>query len=133
MAAWELTSEGLKRYPHFDSQLSIEDAISLATDPSRVASHTFYPFLLYTSRWTKFAKKGEQGSSKERPIRYAARADAYIFAYYRHLLGEAYEATLSNAQLSDSITAYPILRQLRLFRKNVRERAVEELNRACGA
>jgi hypothetical protein len=106
MAAWELTSEGLKRYPHFDSQLSIEEAISLATDPKRVATHTFYPFLLYTNRWTRFAEKGERGDSKERPIRYASRGDAYIFAYYRHLLGEAYEAALSKASLDDSIVAY---------------------------
>jgi hypothetical protein len=106
MAAWELTSEDLKRYPHFDSQLSIEDAMSLATSPERVAAHAFYPFLLYTSRWTRFAEKGEQGDAKERPIRYAARGDAYIFAHYRHLLGEAYETALAKNSLSDSIIAY---------------------------
>lgn len=79
MAAWQLTSEDLKRYPHFDSWLSIEDAKSLATDPNAVATHTFYPFMLYKNRWTRFAAAGEAGDVKERPIRYSARGDAYIY------------------------------------------------------
>jgi hypothetical protein len=106
MPAWQLTSEDLKRYPHFDSQISIEAAIALATNPQSVVAHKFYPFMLYTDRWTRFAIKGEQGDVKERPIRYASRGDAYIFAYYRYLLTQKYEAALSDNSLDRSVIAY---------------------------
>jgi hypothetical protein len=110
MAAWQLRSEDLKRYPHFDTQLSIEDAVVLATNPKAVIAHTFFPFILYTNRWTRFAKTGEDGDVKSRPIRYASRGDAYIFAYYRHLLTKHYEATLSKHSLDESVIAYRRIR-----------------------
>ncbi|MFK4512447.1 hypothetical protein LPJ38_00505 [Bradyrhizobium daqingense] len=106
MDTWKIASENLKRYPHFDAQLSIAAATKLATDPKAVASHTFYPFLLYSDRWTRFAPLGKQGDVKLRPIRYSARGDAYIFSYYRHVLSRAYEAALASNALSDSILAY---------------------------
>jgi hypothetical protein len=110
MAAWQLTSKELKRYPHFDPQLSVQDAISLATNPKAVVTHKFYPFLLYTNRWTRFAKRGEDGDVKKRPIRYASRGDAYIFAYYRYLITQEYEAALSKNCLDNSVIAYRRIR-----------------------
>jgi hypothetical protein len=106
MAAWQLTSEDLKRYPHFDSQISVKNAVALATNPSAVVTHKFYPFILCEDRWTRFAQKGEQGDVKKRPIRYASRGDAYIFAYYRYLLMQKYEAALTSNSLNESVLAY---------------------------
>ena len=112
MAAWQLTAKDLKRYPHFDSQLSVQEAVSLATNPKAVVTHKFYPFILYTNRWTRFAKKGEDGDVKKRPIRYASRGDAYIFAYYRYLLTQVYEAALSKNSLDESVIAYRRIRDI---------------------
>ena len=106
MADWHLRPSDLKKYPHFDSIISAHDAEALATDPARVATHAFYPFMLYTQRWTRFPKQGQGQPPKERPIRYAARRDAYILAYYRHLLAEKYEAELSRLGLGNSVLAY---------------------------
>lgn len=106
MKAWSLTQQDLKRYPHFDSPISAADGVALATDPDRVARHAFYPFLLFSKGWTKFAEKGIKGARKERPIRYAARRDAYIFSRYRHALSEKYEAELKKLGLADSVLAY---------------------------
>ena len=106
MEPWQLTQRDLKRYPHFDRVLSVEAATALATNPTHVAAHKFYPFMLYEQRWTRFAEKGEKGDVKERPIRYAARADAYILAYYRHMLSGHYETALSQLGLGDSVLAY---------------------------
>lgn len=106
MTAWQLTPKDLKRYPHFDPQLSEKDAVALATNPSAVSTHKFYPFLLYTNRWTRFASAGDAGDVKSRPIRYAARGDAYIYSYYRHLLAGAYEEALSKNSLSNVVLAY---------------------------
>ena len=110
MDAWQLTSKDLKRYPHFDSQFSIQDAVALATNPNAVVAHKFYPFILFTNRWTRFAKRGEDGDVKKRPIRYASRGDAYIFAYYRYLLTQEYEAALAKNCLDESVIAYRRIR-----------------------
>ncbi|MGH0218497.1 reverse transcriptase/maturase family protein [Sinorhizobium meliloti] len=78
----------------------------MATDPARVASHAFFPFLRYHQRWTKFTDKGEKGDVKERPIRFASRADSYIFSYYRYLLAQPFEAELKERGLDASVLAY---------------------------
>ncbi|MGB3812105.1 MAG: reverse transcriptase domain-containing protein [Shinella sp.] len=95
-----------KSYPHFDAFLSEAEARALAADASRVAAHTFYPFLRYHQRWTKFSEKGVSGVPKERPIRFAGRADSYIFSYYRHLLCAPFEKELKARGLDHSVLAY---------------------------
>ena len=106
MEEWFLKSSDLKKYPHFDSVLTRAEAVAIATDKGLVTAHTFYPFLLYEQRWNRFAPKGERGKSKTRPIRYAARRDAYIFAYYRHILSGKYEVALKSLGLDQCVLAY---------------------------
>lgn len=106
MPTWALRDSDLKRYPHFDPPLSAVNAEALALNPERVTAHPFYPFLRYEERWNRFSKKGSTGKSKSRPIRYAARADAYIFSRYRHVLAEKYEEALIREGLSDCVIAY---------------------------
>jgi hypothetical protein len=96
----------LKNYPHFDRKISVSAAEALANDPARVATHKFYPFIRYSKRWTRYANKDKSGKPKERPIRYAARADAYIFARYRWMLLQKYELELARLGLSDCVLAY---------------------------
>lgn len=103
MKAWTAT---VRRYPHFDPVISTAEAEAVATDPSRVATHTFYPFLKYDEGWTAYAEKGKKGKRKDRPIRFAARLDSCIFSYYRHLLSVPYEALLEAEGLSESVIAY---------------------------
>lgn len=106
MGVWELKKSDLKRYPHFDPLISAAEAEALARSPDQVARHAFYPFLLYTKHWTRFAAKGVKGKAKDRPIRYAARRDAYIYAYYRYLLAGRYEAELQRLDLNECVLAY---------------------------
>jgi hypothetical protein len=106
MEAWRVTPKDLKKYPHFDGFISAEKATIYVTNPERVSGHPFYPFMHYKQRWTRFAPKGQAGAVKERPIRYAARLDAYIFSYYRHILSGHYEEELRRAKLGDCVLAY---------------------------
>lgn len=106
MVEWRLKDADLKKYPHFDSLVPTKEAQAFALDPVQVARHTFYPFLRYTNHWTRFAKKGKQGKSKSRPIRYAARRDAYVYARYRHILSECYESELTRLGLDQCVLAY---------------------------
>ena len=106
MKTWQVTSQDLKKYPHFDAFVSPDKATDYVTNREHVSRHPFYPFIHYKQRWTRFAPKGQNGVVKERPIRYAARLDAHIFSYYRHILSELYEAELARAELDGCVLAY---------------------------
>lgn len=111
MTAWALRARDLKHYPHFDQVLKLAEANSLVTDPVRVAQNSFFPLLRYSKTWQPFRHKPEKSGkprpkAKERPIRYAARRDAYIFAYYRHLLSLHYEAELTRLGIGGCPIAY---------------------------
>jgi hypothetical protein len=101
---WQLLPRDLKRYPHFDKNLSLAEAQAIATDPRRVATNPFFPFLRYIKSWRPYRPTGKL--RKERPIRYASRRDAYIFARYRHLLALGYEAELERLGIQDCPIAY---------------------------
>jgi len=91
----------LKRYPHFDKYLPEEEILRIVSDPQRVAANSFFPFILYDQITERFGR-----TSKGRPIRYAARRDAYIFSYYRHVLSALYEEKLQKLGISDHPIAY---------------------------
>ena len=101
---WQLGQQDLKRYPHFDKNLPLEEAQAIAADPQRVAANPFFPFLKYTKAWKPYRPTGKP--TKERAIRYASRRDAYIFARYRHLLAQRYEAELCRLDIADCPIAY---------------------------
>jgi len=97
----------LKRYPHFDDHMSKEKIGTLVGNPALVARHPFRPFLYFEQSFTKFRlEKGLAPTKKTRPIRYACRADSYIYSKYRHILYGSYEELLDKEGLSDSIIAY---------------------------
>ena len=106
MSAWKLTDSKIKHYKHFDAVMTVKQAEKLANDPELVRKHPFYPFITYEKRWTEYTKKGKAGEVKTRPIAYAARSDAYIYARYRALLSEAYEKRLVETGLDSCVLAY---------------------------
>jgi hypothetical protein len=106
MKTWQLLPAKLKQYPHFDKPLSVMNATALATDPERVRTHPFFPFIRFEKSWTRFRRKGRARKKKTRALRYAARGDAYIYSYYRHLLSDRYETILAEENLSEAVLAY---------------------------
>jgi len=104
---WLPEADDLKHYPHFDKELSIKKIKALVNNPKRVQENTFYPFMLYEHSWQPFRKKDEgKPDRKERPIRYASRRDAYIFAKYRYDLALLYEQKLEELGISACPIAY---------------------------
>jgi hypothetical protein len=69
---------------------------------------------------------GVKGKVKKRPIRYASRSDAYIFAYYRYVLAQRYEAELDRRGISEAALAYR-----RIVGPNGRGKS--NINHACDA
>jgi Reverse transcriptase (RNA-dependent DNA polymerase) len=106
MTPWKLADGKIKNYKHFDSVMTVKQAETLANDPILVQKHAFYPFITYEKRWTQFSKKGIKSVAKTRPIAYAARSDAYIYARYRALLSDIYEKRLCESGLSKCVLAY---------------------------
>lgn len=103
--AWQPRDKDLKKYLHFDRHISKEDIASLANNPAAVTKHAFFPLIRFHETWTKFRKDGKR-KKKTRPLRYAARADAAIYARYRSILSVAYEKELALRSLSEVPVAY---------------------------
>jgi hypothetical protein len=106
-----LRESDLKWYPHFDQVLNLAEANALVKDEKRVEENRFFPLLQYDKTWQPFRHKPEvtgkaRPKPKKRPIRYAARRDAYIFKHYRDLLSALYEAELVRLGISHCPIAY---------------------------
>lgn len=105
----DFQNKDLKHYPHFDKRISLPEINALVSDPARVAKNKFYPFFLYHETWQPFRGKDDgedRPAPKSRPIRYAARKDAYILTQYRRILAEKYEARLLELGIENCPIAY---------------------------
>ncbi|QWW69859.1 reverse transcriptase domain-containing protein [Rhizobium sp. WYJ-E13] len=104
-ADWVPRDKDLKTYIHFDRSISALKLAQIANNPSEVAANSFLPLLLFHEEWTKFRKDGVR-KRKIRPIRFASRKDAAIFARYRAKLSRLYERELRRRDISDVPVAY---------------------------
>ena len=102
---WEPREKDLKKYIHFDRQVSAKDLKLLANDRGRVARHAFFPLLRFFEEWTKY-RKNKIRKKKARPLRFSARIDAAIYARYRSELSKFYEAELVKRGIQDIPVAY---------------------------
>lgn len=91
---WEPRPKDIKKYLHFDADISKIKLADLANDKGAVTQHAFMPLIRFTEKWTKFRVGGSK-KIKKRPIRYCSRKDAAIFAKYRKDFSVKYEEHLS--------------------------------------
>lgn len=104
---FDFTAKDLKHYPHFDAPITLKEIRQLVTVPQRVATNSFYPFFLYEESWQPYrSMDAAKPDKKTRPIRYGARRDAYIFAFYRRKLSRLYEARLREMGIENCPIAY---------------------------
>lgn len=98
-----------RQYLHFDYPLGADKAWELASDPSKVAGHSFYPLIGFTVE-TKRYQRNEAGQkvrvTKEREIKICAHGDTAIYSYYGQLLGGHYESRLAREGLTGVVTAF---------------------------
>lgn len=87
--------------------------INYITNPDRIATHSFLPFIGYDIKERRLSKidktkpKEQQVSIvKLRPIKYAAHFDSLIYSYYACLLYDLYEKKLAEFGLGDVVLAY---------------------------
>ncbi|WP_145339838.1 antiviral reverse transcriptase Drt2 [Pantoea sp. PSNIH1] len=100
-------------YLHFDKPISLEHALDIVTNPNTVATHSFLPFITFTSTTSKAYK--EKGSNsikktlKERPIAYSSHIDSHIYSYYAEILNYLYENQLQIHKISKNVLAFRAL------------------------
>lgn len=115
----------LKRYPHIGLPLQNADRFkwieNYVTNPSKIATHSFLPFIHRTSKVRKFRKEYSKDDGKvivtrdkalrksaikERELYYASHLDSLIYSYYSQLISVEYEKLLKQYNLDESILAY---------------------------
>jgi len=107
MTPYKLRDKDCKNYPHFDAPISRRILQRLVNDSAAVARHAFLPFLVYTkARNSLKSRTAGKAKKSPRPIRYAARQDAAIFAAYRSKLSELYEQELISRNIAQCVIAY---------------------------
>lgn len=94
-----------KGYAHFDDRTDLSKCRDYVTDPQKIATHSFYPFIHYEQKWIKYNKDGNK-SEKKRDICYAAHIDRCIFQYYNHILNELYNVRIRENGLYEVPIAY---------------------------
>lgn len=108
-SALEAALQKKQGYKHFDIPLTAKQCERLVSDPAAISRHAFFPFLrldVVRPRIKRLATGRLVKSSKVRDIRYAAHADASIYAYYNFLLSGLYEQALKDAELNECVIAF---------------------------
>lgn len=95
-----------KKYPHFDSIISYNKVQSYVENPDRILSHSFFPFIHYQIKFTKYNGKKRQRKEKIRDISYASHIDGYIYKYYGEKLNESYNIYATKYKIDEIVTAY---------------------------
>ena len=82
-------------YVHFDYRESLNNKVwNYITDPAKISTHAFYPFLHFTLEEPRLKIKDEKidRTPKTRDILFAAHRDSWIYRYYGALLNHAYNS-----------------------------------------
>lgn len=95
-------------YAHFDRRVGLDTAWDYITNPDKVKTHGFFPFIRYDQIFYKVSnKKGTiEVKDKVRPICYSAHIDRCIYQYYSYMLNEKYNEYIRKEQISDCVVAY---------------------------
>jgi hypothetical protein len=99
-------------YPHFDPPVSEADAQSVVTEPEKIESHAFYPFIKRVDRTPEYRSSEGVVKYKPRRICFAAHLDAHIYAYYSEILSDLYEEQIEDEPYSESVVAYRSFKEI---------------------
>ena len=94
-----------RNYAHFDTRVSMDDVWPYISNPTNIASHSFYPFIRYVRSYNKY-NKSMGIKKKERELCYSAHIDRCIFQFYSYKLNQIYNKRVRNDKISNSAIAY---------------------------
>lgn len=97
-------------YLHFDKPISVEHALDIVTNPNSIATHSFLPFITFTSTAFKIHKdkctNAIEKTTKRRQIAYSSHIDSHIYSYYAGILDSLYEEQLQIHNISKNVLAF---------------------------
>lgn len=112
---WRKKLEGKKppHYAHFDYRTTLDKTWDYFTNPEKVRTHGFYPFIHFTIEYRKFKKNKKD--TKIRSVYYSANLDGFIYKYYSYLLNEAYNLRA----VADGINEVSVAYRTNLHKSNI--------------
>lgn len=104
---WRIKHSARRGLAHFDKKVSLNHVWSYISDPRKVATHGFYPFIHYTLSFRKYHEESENKyKTKTREICYSAHIDRYIYQYYGYKLNQYYNAYAKDIGIENVVIAY---------------------------
>lgn len=105
---WKNDNNHVAGYAHFDKKFGLNSAWDYITNPNKVKSHSFFPFITYDQVFYKVSNKKGVVTVKDkiRPICYSSHIDRCIYQYYGFLLNEKYNDYVDKEQISEFVVAY---------------------------
>lgn len=96
----------VKSYTHFDAKISMKKCWDYISDPKKVATHSFFPFIRFEQVFEKYVLKDKKNDEREkkfktREICYASHIDGCIYTYYAAELNEKYNQALLDAGIDN--------------------------------
>ncbi|EPS8493923.1 antiviral reverse transcriptase Drt2 [Yersinia enterocolitica] len=123
-------------YLHFDKPISLKKTLRLVTDPSKVAKHSFLPFITFDVKSYKISQdkvtKKITKDEKERKIAYSSHVDSHIYAYYAAILSGIYEEKLKDYGVSSNVIAFRSLNKSNIEFANEAFNSIKN-RKECGA
>ncbi|HEN3480692.1 TPA: group II intron reverse transcriptase domain-containing protein [Yersinia enterocolitica] len=123
-------------YLHFDKPISLKKTLRLVTDPSKVAKHSFLPFITFDVKSYKISQdkvtKKITKDEKERKIAYSSHVDSHIYAYYAAILSGIYEEKLKDYGVSSNVIAFRALNKSNIEFANEAFNSIKN-RKECGA
>ena len=102
---WQLKNNTSRKYAHFDRRVLLSNVWRYISDPGKVKTHSFFPFIHYTQVLKKYNK--EQGVKlKKRELYYSSHIDRYIYSYYGYLLNQQYDIKAKADGIDSCAIAY---------------------------
>lgn len=104
---WKEKHRASRNLAHFDAKVSLAQVWEYISDPKKVATHGFYPFINYTLSTRKYDEAGENKTKvKDREICYSAHIDRFIYQYYGFLLNQHYNRRAEDDGIEEASIAY---------------------------
>lgn len=123
-------------YLHFDKPIFLKKTLRLVTDPSKVAKHSFLPFITFDVKSYKISQdkitKKITKNEKERKIAYSSHVDSHIYAYYAAILSGIYEEKLKDYGVSSNVIAFRALNKSNIEFANEAFNSIKN-RKECGA
>ena len=94
-----------KSYSHFDLRvsLSMPSIRKYVMDPTKIVTHSFYPFIHFVKKNSRYGKKGPK---KPRELYYCSHLDRCVYQRYAFLLNYQYNIWACQNNINDVAIAY---------------------------